>query len=598
MGFGVAPCGFPIPIDLSASGPADGVKTVFARAFDAAGNVSIVLQNTIILDTTPPFGPTVTINNGAEYADSPTVHLALSAQDSISGVSKMAFSTDGGASWSLPEDYFPERIFTFSSGQTVCVRYTDTAGNPSPITCDTILIDLIKPPPPVITKVCVAGEDPSSCLAISRTNRTDLQAIIIAEDAAEGGGFGSGVSEVKLADGADGDAALTVASWRAHNNTLTHVLSSTNGDKSLWLQSRDRVDHESPISAPYSLVLDTEAPYGHAVSFSQGAYSQSSTVTGQLEASDNLDTSAECPQQIAFADRIVLNKIDLVPPQEIDRLEKRVLAINAQARLYRAQNANVPLAELLDVRAFDLDNKLAFAPDFLKPEYPFEWGGLFDLQPGRYELELVPGPDPEMDLLLLPVRGVEGEAWEAAKQEAVRRFADDGVPVLPGDCFVAGSTLRTLQLADQGGGFSVELTQSGPHALFTQHGPEEFAMQFRRDGRELRPNRAEAFAAAHSHDDAVTSVGITEKRPVDGAKLNEWLSALLRDKGTDIYRMKGILHVQGQDHRLVFQGVHMLFTGKPDRPWKNADEAGNQLIFIGKNLDRAELNRGFKACLA
>ena len=42
----------------------------------------------------------------------------------------------------------------------------------------------------------------------------------------------------------------------------------------------------------------------------------------------------------------------------------------------------------------------------------------------------------------------------------------------------------------------------------------------------------------------------------------------------------------------------MLFDGKLDRPWKNASEAGNQFVFIGKNLDRQKLEKGFRSCLA
>ncbi len=48
----------------------------------------------------------------------------------------------------------------------------------------------------------------------------------------------------------------------------------------------------------------------------------------------------------------------------------------------------------------------------------------------------------------------------------------------------------------------------------------------------------------------------------------------------------------------MFQSVHMLFDGKLDRPWKNASEAGNQFVFIGKNLDRQKLEKGFRSCLA
>jgi G3E family GTPase len=54
--------------------------------------------------------------------------------------------------------------------------------------------------------------------------------------------------------------------------------------------------------------------------------------------------------------------------------------------------------------------------------------------------------------------------------------------------------------------------------------------------------------------------------------------------------------VRGVSKRLVFQGVHMLFDAKLDREW-GADPRTNTLVFIGKNLDRAALNEGFKACL-
>jgi G3E family GTPase len=67
--------------------------------------------------------------------------------------------------------------------------------------------------------------------------------------------------------------------------------------------------------------------------------------------------------------------------------------------------------------------------------------------------------------------------------------------------------------------------------------------------------------------------------------------------GTKIYRMKGILNVEGRDQRFVFQGVHMLFDGKADRAWKKGEARSNQLVFIGKDLDRAALMKGFRSCL-
>jgi G3E family GTPase len=103
--------------------------------------------------------------------------------------------------------------------------------------------------------------------------------------------------------------------------------------------------------------------------------------------------------------------------------------------------------------------------------------------------------------------------------------------------------------------------------------------------------------ADHHHAEDVTSVGIRMKGDLDEKKLGDWLGTLLRTKGQDIFRMKGVLAVKGREMRFVFQGVHMLMDGKPDRPW-GSDPRENAIIFIGRNLNRAELNEGFKSCLA
>lgn len=101
----------------------------------------------------------------------------------------------------------------------------------------------------------------------------------------------------------------------------------------------------------------------------------------------------------------------------------------------------------------------------------------------------------------------------------------------------------------------------------------------------------------HHHDEDVTSVGIRTPGDLDEKRLSDWLGTLLQTKGKDIFRMKGVLAIKGRDMRFVFQGVHMLMDGRPDRSW-GKDPRQNTLIFIGRNLDRQELNEGFKACLA
>jgi len=101
----------------------------------------------------------------------------------------------------------------------------------------------------------------------------------------------------------------------------------------------------------------------------------------------------------------------------------------------------------------------------------------------------------------------------------------------------------------------------------------------------------------HHHDNEITSVGIEEVGALHSKKFSAWISQLLREQGADIFRMKGIVNIKGEDQRYVFQGVHMQFESLPDKAW-GAGPRLNQLVFIGRHLDREALVKGFKACLA
>ncbi|NJK58835.1 MAG: GTP-binding protein [Pleurocapsa sp. SU_5_0] len=178
----------------------------------------------------------------------------------------------------------------------------------------------------------------------------------------------------------------------------------------------------------------------------------------------------EAQEQIAFADVILLNKTDLVTPEELAELESKIKGMNGMAKIYRTQNSELSMDALLGVQAFNLERALEIDPEFLSED-------------------------------------------------------------------------------------------------------------------------------AHEHDETVKSFAIVESGEVDGQKLNNWLSQLLQTKGVDIFRMKGILNIAGEDERFVFQGVHMLLDGKADRPWKEEETRKNELVFIGRNLDEAQLKEDFRQCL-
>merc|ERR1712039_955464 len=102
----------------------------------------------------------------------------------------------------------------------------------------------------------------------------------------------------------------------------------------------------------------------------------------------------------------------------------------------------------------------------------------------------------------------------------------------------------------------------------------------------------------HQHDARVSSVGIDLPGEVVQQKLNDWISWLLREKGVDLFRSKGVLAVKGMKEKFVFQAIHMLFANSQQGAWAADEERRCKMVFIGKNLNREELTEGFKKCLA
>lgn len=314
----------------------------------------------------------------------------------------------------------------------------------------------------------------------------------------------------------------------------------------------------------------------------------------------HLEDSDECQSQIAFADTILLNKVDLVPEADLSALEARLRRMNSAARLHRTRNAELPVEQVVNIHAFDLDHKLSLNADFLQEELPFEWGGIYRLVEGTYELTFQPGPDPLMGLVMLPVADAKPETLHDERLTAMKLFSSPSTSIQAGGEILPASRLYKLLFDDAfASKFVLRVPSDGHYALYTQHGPGEFAMNFTRAGQAVAAVVTKEYSLpGHEHDATVSSVGIEETRELDPKKLNAWMSELLQSKGTDIFRMKGILNLKGSPNRFVFQGVHMLFEGKADRPWKPGESRRSQLIFIGRNLDREELNAGFRRCLA
>lgn len=347
------------------------------------------------------------------------------------------------------------------------------------------------------------------------------------------------------------------------------------------------------------------------------------TVVDAKHVAQHLEKDDESVKQIGFADVILLNKTDLVAPAELDAVEARIKRINSVAKIHRTKNCDIPLDRVLDVGGFNLSRATELDPKFMQPEYPFEWAGAYALPIGSHTLEIGHcdhdhdhehghdhhdhaheahehhhhhhGNPNELDVVIMPVKSLDEQDIAAARDAAVLVFSDWETRTKEADTVVPGATLYRLLLNEGNGRFQLKITQPGQYLVFESCGHDPLHIHV--NGEISKPVWQQDFHAAHEHDEAVTSVGISQPGELDGKRLNDWISTLLRVKGGDIYRMKGVLAVKGSPKRLVFQGVHMLFDAKFDREW-NGQPRQNTLVFIGKNLDRTELTEAFKACLA
>ena len=310
------------------------------------------------------------------------------------------------------------------------------------------------------------------------------------------------------------------------------------------------------------------------------------------------DNTDEVMAQVAFADRIILNKADLVTEGDILKLETRLRDINQMAGVYAATMANAPIAELLDIGGFNLARAVEMKPNFLEPEYPFEWGGICKLPAGHYRFKLTNGPDPDMAFLLSEIDEVSESAVIALAETVFVEFSKTQKSLSHSQSITDWGKCYRLQLEGQDSYEFNFFTETATQvAIFSQHTPEEFQLiLLDQDDREYRPVAEHFFNPEHEHDDAVSSVAVELPGFLDLAKVNGWLNAFLEIQGPDIYRMKGVLGVEGEDHQVVFQGVHMMVGSQRGKPWGD-EQPFSRIVFIGKELDEAFIRRSLEACL-
>lgn len=92
------------------------------------------------------------------------------------------------------------------------------------------------------------------------------------------------------------------------------------------------------------------------------------TVVDAKHAMQQLDANEEAQRQVGFADKLLISKSDLVSESELSVLEARLKRINPRATVIKANFGSVAVSEVLDLRGFNLNDKLEIDPAFLQAE--------------------------------------------------------------------------------------------------------------------------------------------------------------------------------------------------------------------------------------
>ena len=111
------------------------------------------------------------------------------------------------------------------------------------------------------------------------------------------------------------------------------------------------------------------------------------------------------------------------------------------------------------------------------------------------------------------------------------------------------------------------------------------------------PSHAKESGHHHHYDDDVKSFVFHSERPFDAAKLEDFLGAIVNIYGPRMLRYKGVLHMQGTERKVIFQGVHQLMGSDLGPAWLADEPRLSKMVFIGIDLPRDILLQGLDKCL-
>ncbi|MEC6747928.1 GTP-binding protein [Marinilactibacillus sp. XAAS-LB27] len=100
----------------------------------------------------------------------------------------------------------------------------------------------------------------------------------------------------------------------------------------------------------------------------------------------------------------------------------------------------------------------------------------------------------------------------------------------------------------------------------------------------------------HAHTHGIVTISLQADRPLNPILFDEWMNELIVTFNMDMLRYKGIIHLYGDPHKVIFQGVNMALEFTHGSQWGKY-ERSSVLVFIGKNLPVKEIEQSFQECM-
>jgi len=282
----------------------------------------------------------------------------------------------------------------------------------------------------------------------------------------------------------------------------------------------------------------------------------------------------EAVQQIAFADRILVNKVDLVSKEEKEEVIDEIKSINSAAELIECHNSVVSLNRIFGVSSFSVENTIKVDPDFMEQDDEDEKCADKDCTDEHCT-----------DKHCADVHCADEHCTEdhCADKHCTENHCGD-----------EHCTKDHCHEESQHHGNKHEHNCTDEHCT-DDHCHDKCHDHESADIHAHRPKKKKRKVHNLS---GVGSVGVELEGDLDEEMFNDFMTEIVQNNGENIYRAKGVLAIQDREEKFVFQAVHdNIDLGAASTKWQADEKKINKLVLIGKNLDGDNIKKQFKQCL-